>query len=241
VNPTAAEGGADPEPLDRARRNAAASVRTLGRIVSLRDIESLVLSTGLVAKSQAIWLWTGLDRLIDLTVAAPGGDALSTVLRELIGTSLDAARDTSHRLRVDDRVLVPVTFSASVVIDRLAERPEVVLSEALDAARGALSFERVSLGRPLAVSDLIAVIAAVPSVIGVDVDRFGYAAAAGFSPSDLDERGVTRAPDGSVAPVQARLRIFPARPGPARGLVRPAELPWVRIPADVLVADGGRE
>lgn len=239
-NPLAAEGGADPESLERSRRNAPASVRTLGRVVSLRDAEDLLLSTGLVAKAQAVWVWDGLDRLIHLTVAAPGGDPLSDELRQTLAKSLDAARDRSHHLRVDDRVLVPITLVANVVVTRLAERPDLVLAAADNAARAALGFDTVALGRALAVSDLIAVVAAVDGVVGVDVDRFAYAPAAGFTEAELDSRGVTRLPDGTVAPVQARLRMYPARAGAARGTVLPAELPSVQAPSDIRINDGGR-
>jgi len=240
VNPGPAEGGADPEPVGQSRRNAAASVRTLGRIVSLRDVESLALSSGLVAKAQALWLWSGFDRMIHLTVAASEGDPLSTTLRDLIGASLDAARDSSHRLRVDDRALVPVTLIANIIVDRLADRPDLVLGQAAKAARGALSFDAVALGMPLAASDLIAVLAGVPGVIGVDIDRFGYSPAAGFTAIELDERGIVRAADGTVAPVQPRLRILTARTGSSRGTVLPAELPYVRVPSDIQIVDGGQ-
>jgi hypothetical protein len=125
-NPLPSEGGADPESLAGARQNAPASVRTLGRIVSLRDIDDLVLATGLVAKAETVWVWSGYDRVIHLTVAAPAGAALSADLRETIGAGLDAARDTSRRLRVDDRVLVPITCALNVVISHLAERPDRV-------------------------------------------------------------------------------------------------------------------
>src|SRR5207248_1164434 len=52
TNPLPAEGGADPEPAGTERVDAPRSVRTLGRAVSLRDIEDLVTESGLVAKSQ---------------------------------------------------------------------------------------------------------------------------------------------------------------------------------------------
>jgi hypothetical protein len=240
ANPLAAEGGADPEPLGQARSNAPASVRTLGRLVSLRDAEDLALASGLVAKAQAIWLWSGLDRLIHLTVAAPGGDPLSEEVRGLVAGSLDMARDTSHRLRVDDRALVPVTLRASVVIDARAEHPDSVLAAVTGVARQALSFNAVALGRSLGLSDLVAGLATVPLVIGIDVDQFGFAAAAGFTNAELDERGVARAPDGSVEPVQARLRFLAARPGTTAGDVEPAELPYLKTGSDVQIADGGR-
>ena len=239
-NPLPAEGGADPERLGLARSNAPASVRTLGRIVSLRDVEDLVLSMGVVDKAQAVWLWNRGDRLIYVTVAAPLAAPLSTDLRTTIAGALDGARDTSHRLAVDDRTLVPVTAALSVVVDRRADRPGDVVADVDAAVRTFLGFDQVGLGRPLALSDLIGTAAAVPLVVAIEVSSFGYAAAAGFTASELAARGVEYAADGSVAAVQPRLRFYAGRMGPAPGQLLPAELPTVNASSDVTVVDGGR-
>lgn len=239
-NPLASEGGADPERIDGARRNAPASVRTLGRIVSLRDVDDLVLAAGLVAKAQSVWLWSGFDRLIHLTVAAADGGTLSDDLRGTIGAGLDAARDTSHRLRVDDRVLVPITCALRVVIDRLADRPDDVLAAVDATVRSQLGFDTLGLGRSLAVSDLVAAAAAVPLVVAVTVTSFGFSVAAGFDLTELTARGVELGPDGTVLAVQPRLRIYPARPGAAPGTIQPAELASVNAASDIQIIDGGR-
>jgi hypothetical protein len=106
--------------------------------------------------------------------------------------------------------------------------------------RAELGFDAVALGRPLAVSDLIATAAAVAEVVAVNVTAFGYAAAAGFTAAELQARGVEYTSGASVAPVQPRLRFFPARPGPTVGSVTAAELPTVRAASDIVVTDGGR-
>lgn len=240
TNPLPAEGGADAEDVSAARTNAPRSVRTLGRAVSLRDVEDLATESGLAAKAVASWVWDGYERVVHLTVAAQDGAALgATSLSELVA-SLDAARDTNHRLRAADHTAVPVQLAATVVVDRAAEDAEAVVVAAGAAASAALDFDAVSLGTSVHLSDVIAVMAAVPGVLGVDVDLFGFLPSAAMTDDELDRRGVTRRSDGTVAPVQGHLRVFGARPDPASpGAVLPAELPTIANPStDLVVLEG---
>ena len=237
VNPIAAEGGADPEPVDEVRHRAPAAVRTLGRAVSLRDIEDQLLAAALVAKAQAVWLWSGVDRFVHVTVAAPEGAPLSAELRTTLAGSLDAVRDPTYRIAIDDDEEVGIVLRASVVIDARMEDPKAVLDEVDAVARRFLGFDAARLGGAVALSDVVAALASVAGVVGVDVDQLRFAP--GLTAAELDARGVERLADGSVAPVQSRLRAFTARPH-LGGAVRPAELLLVRATGDVAIADGGR-
>jgi hypothetical protein len=239
TNPLAAEGGADPEPAAAMRSLAPASVRTLGRAVSLRDIEDLLLLSGSVAKAQAVWLWNGLTRFVHLSVAASDDGQLSATLRTLIAASLDAAREPSARIAVDDARRVDIELHASVVIDERAQDPAAVLAAVDACARTLLGFDHARLGQGIALSDVIAALAAVPLVVGVDVDRFGFVAAQ-FSAAELAVHGVAVTATGQPEPIQPRLRALPARPGPTPGSVAPAELLLVRRPAHIMISDGGR-
>lgn len=248
-NPLASEGGADAENLETARANAPRTVRTLGRAVSLRDLEDLATESGLVVKARATWVWDGFDQRAHLTVAAPGGAPLSADTMAGLVASLDAARDTNQKLQASDFAPVPVRLVATVVVDPRAEHPGAVVAAARAAALAALSFDTNDLGRPLHLSDLEAVLASVPQVQGVDIDAFGFVA---MSIDELRRRGVTFRADGSVHPLQAALRVWPARlkpypPGYKRdrgriGIQRvmlPAELAVVANPsADVVVTRG---
>ena len=239
TNPLPSEGGADPEPPGTARANAPRSVRTLGRAVSLRDLEDLVTESGLIAKSQATWAWDGFDRAIHLTVAAQLGAPLGAQQLSEMVASLNLARDINRKLTAADYAPVPVQLAANVTVDPRAEDPAAVVTAVRTAALMALSFDAVSLGRPLHVSDVIAVLASVPLVLGVDVDLFGFLPTSAMTPAELDRRGVTRRADGSVAPVQGNLRFFPARPGGGPGRTHPAELPViVNASRDVVVIEG---
>lgn len=240
TNPLPSEGGADPEPADQARRNAPASVRALGRGVSLRDLADLLVGTGLVTEAQAIWLWNGLDRMIHITVTAPLGAPLGADVLSTLARSLDSARDTSHMLRIADSIKVPVTVRASVVIDARVEKAAAVLAAVDAVVRNGLDPNRSGLGRAVAASDIIAGCAAVPGVIGVDLDDLMFAPSAAFDPAELSRRGVQIAPDGNPVLVQPRLRLFRARPDVTRGVVLPAELAVIAQPGDVRIVDGGR-
>jgi hypothetical protein len=202
VNPIGATGGADPESIAQARENAPNTVRTFGRAVSLTDFEDLVRSTGEVAKALATWVWNGEARAVHLTIGAQGGQLLAPSDLARIHASLDARRDPNHALFVDNYVPVPIVALATVRV-KSAYVAGKVGAAARTALLAALAFDALRFGRPLALSDIYAVLQAVPGVGSVDIDLFHFKnQAAAF----LAERGA------SADPVQRSLRIFPARP-----------------------------
>jgi predicted phage baseplate assembly protein len=244
TNPLPATGGADPEAMVDARENAPRTVRTFGRIVSIRDFVDQVRATGEVAKADARWIWDGLDQAIFLTIAAQAGELLGTTdLRRLAG-SLAAVRDTNQRLRIANFSRVPVRLAATVRTDPDMAAPAVVAA-AHAAAVEALSFDRLHLAQSVNLSDLYAVIQGVAGVLSVDIDVLMFKQPAGMTAAQFDasltERGVARLPDGTAQPVQGHLRIFPARPSPPPGTeVRPAELAVVESPGqDVTITAAG--
>jgi predicted phage baseplate assembly protein len=229
TNPLPAEGGADPESVDDARRNAPTTVRTFGRAVSLRDVEDLARASGEVAKAQATWVWDGHGRAIHLTVAAQGGAELGGESLRRLRAALDAARDRNHRLTLANVRRVGVVVRAAVTVD-----PDRVRADVEAAATAALlellSFERQEFGRPLRLGEVFAALQDVPGVLSVDVDLLTF------------KDAVRRECAGDSSPVQPFLRIDHARPDPAhRGRVLPAELAWVEAPGQdvTVVATGG--
>ena len=232
TNPLAATGGADPEPVDAARRNAPRTVRTFGRAVSLRDFEDLVTATGEVAKAQATWVWDGLGRAIHLTVAAQGGTEFSPTDLKRLTAALTAARDPNHPLRLANHVPVDVVVRARVAVEASRKRSDV-LAAARAALLDALSFDRLELGRPVHLSDLFRVLQEVPGVDFVDVDELAFKDAA-----------VQAARAQESGPLQPHLPIFAARTDEtAPGGVAPAEIARVAAPTQdaTLDATGGLE
>jgi hypothetical protein len=237
VNPQAAEGGADPETRDTARERAPRTVRTFGRIVSLRDFEDQVTVSGEVAKAQANWIWDGLDRAVFLTVAGQEGAVFSAAALAELGTNLRRVRDPNHRLLIGNYRRVYVQIVAGVAIDPARDR-DVVLAAARAAVIDLLSFARVALGQALHLSEIYATLQAVPGVVFADVDRFLFKRPPGFT--DAQFASYVRGRGGLVtagvpAVVQDNLRVFVARPNPALpGQPFPAELPALETPADDL-------
>jgi predicted phage baseplate assembly protein len=232
INPLPSDGGADPETLADARRNAPATVRTFGRAVALRDFEDVVRSSGEVAKALATWVWTGRLRAVHVTVAAAGGARLSADALARLHDALDRQRDVNIPLRLANHEPVSVVLEATLRVDERRVQADV-LAAARAAIEGALAFDAVAFGASMNLSDVYRVLQDVPGVMSVDVDRLHFRRRdAAF----LAERGAT------ADAVQGRLVIFAARPpAPGGTVVRPAELARLEVPAQdvTLRAVGG--
>jgi hypothetical protein len=233
TNPTAADGGADPETIDSARVNAPGTIRTFGRAVSLRDFEDTALVAGEVGKASASWVWTGDRRAIHLTIAAQGGGAFSADGLKRIRETLAAERDPNHRLLIDNCLRVAVIIDASIVVD-----DDHVTADVLAAAQAsvldAMSFDRRRFAEPVYLSDLFRVLQNVEGLQSADVNVL-----------DLKSIDATfRASHGldpSLGHLQSRLLMLPARPGATTVAVLPAEIAWIEAPATDLTlrATGG--
>jgi hypothetical protein len=232
TNPLSAEGGADPESLALIRANAPRTVRTFGRAVSLQDFADLITASGEIAKAQAIWIWDGLAPAVYLTVAGQAGGVFTNPASLI--ANLNAERDPNRRLLVGNFASVPIVLSARILVST-EYAPDIVLTAVRAALLQALSFDALSLGQSIHLSFMYSVMQAVVGVVALDITLLGFHQPDGMSNADfnvyLDRRAVERLPDGSVAPVQGFLRIFPARPDPANaGMVLPAELASVETP-----------
>ena len=147
------------------------TVLTLERTVSLRDYEDLTRAFAGIAKALATWTGVGRTRGVLLTVAGPRGakiEPLSELYAHLL-EALSKAGDPHVDFRVvsfrDVRFKIPGGFRV---------QPEYVpdnVQAAVDAAlREHFSFAARSFGQPVSLSEVIAVIQAVPGVEMVDVD-----------------------------------------------------------------------
>jgi hypothetical protein len=228
-----ADGGADAQGLDSARTAAPGQVRTFGRAVSLRDFEDTALTAGVVAKALATWVWTGERRAIHLSVASQAGGTFAADALARIVTTLATERDPNHRLIVGNYAAVPIRLAASLNVDPKRENAQV-LAAARAALLDALSFERRAFAQPVFLSDMYRVLQDVDGVVSVDIDVLDLKSSdAGFRAA----HGV----DDSLGQPQPRLLILPAHPGGSPGVVLPAELAAVELPAQdiVLKANGG--
>lgn len=170
TNPLPARGGADPESVEGARRNAPVSVRALGRVVSLIDHADFARAYPGIAKAAAGWSAAGGRRGVLVTVAGARGAAVTTdsdIYRGLLA-GLHYAGDGLVTAQVTSYQAVPFRVAARVRTD-----PRLIAAEVRSAAIAAVStafgFDARDLGQGVAASEFIAVLQAVPGVVAADI------------------------------------------------------------------------
>ncbi|MEL6853769.1 MAG: putative baseplate assembly protein [Cyanobacteria bacterium J06607_13] len=170
TNPLAATGGEDGERLVDARQNAPLTVLTLDRVVSLKDYEDFARNFGGIAKALATWTWMGQQRGVFVTVAGPEGAAIEA---ELINNLMGQFRQSGDphvplQVKTYRKALFRLKGGIKVNADFQAEQ---VLTAAKQALKAAFSFESRAFGQGVALSEVLAVMQAVPGVVHVDLDR----------------------------------------------------------------------
>jgi predicted phage baseplate assembly protein len=212
TNPVEASGGTDPEALADARTNAPLTVLTLGRIVSLDDYADFARAFQGVAKAHATWVWGRTAREVLLTVAGSDGadvpedGPVHQKLLDAIGT----AGDPNVPVTVTSYEPVPFRLAATINRDeaRLAEQ---VLGGAEAALRDGFSFPARAFGQSVPLSEVLAVLHAVPGVVSVDVNSLYTGTTVELNQS-LQAR-VPLAGDDAATAEPAQLLTIDLRPG----------------------------
>lgn len=172
TNPVPASGGTNAEAGDEARRNAPLRVRTLDRIVSLRDFEDFAAAFTGIGKAQAVWLWDGEQRLVHLTVAGTDGAPLdpdAALYRNLLA-AIDGARPPHQPLRVSPCHDLRFGLTAGLWIAADYESEKVLAAAGL-ALESAFGFGARAFGQPVSGSEVLAALQGVAGVVGADLDK----------------------------------------------------------------------
>jgi predicted phage baseplate assembly protein len=213
TNPLSAKGATDSETRDDIRRNAALTMLTLDRIVSLQDYEDFARAFAGVAKASATWTWSGQTRGVFVTVAGAGGAELAEQDQTYINllAAMRKAGDPHVSLRVQTYRKTYFRLAATVMVDPDA-RTEDVLAAVEQKLRTAFSFDARGFGQPAALSEVMAAIQSVAGVRAVDVDKF-------FRTDDPAADGISRiliaaAPEAGTEdqPLAAELLTLDPRP-----------------------------
>jgi predicted phage baseplate assembly protein len=170
LNPFAAEGAEEPESFANAQQNAPLTVLTLERVVSLEDYENFSRSYAGIAKALATWTWDGRMRGVFLTLAAPLGASVSSLLIADLITAIHAAGDPFVPVRAVSYQKRLFKVAGKVKVDPAYEA-EKVLAAATDALRDTFSFGKRQFGQPVNLSEVIALVQAVKGVVAVDIDK----------------------------------------------------------------------
>jgi hypothetical protein len=170
TNPERADGGAAAESIDGIRENAPNTVRTFGRIVSLRDFEDAAREHAGVAKARATWTMQKNERVVRLTVAADGGSPLTSTALALIVEDLDARRDSNRPMHARSHENVPFSVIATVQVqdDYLLEDVQTRADAALASF---FSFDKRDLGEPVHLSAVYAALQSLDGVVAVNITR----------------------------------------------------------------------
>jgi predicted phage baseplate assembly protein len=213
TNPVAASGAADPEKLENARINAPLTVLTLDRVVSLKDFEDFARGFTGIGKAQVLNLWSGETYLVHITIADDDGDPVPEDVRQMLGDAIDAARDPSAEVQIDNYELLTFNLEATVQFDS-RYRAESVQSDLERSLKDAFSFDRRDFGQPVTAAEIIGVIHQIEGVVAVDLDALSPTSANGSTqPQALEETGLAsvlpaltaRIENGRVSPAQLLL------------------------------------
>jgi len=172
-NPLPTEGGVDADSVEDARRNLPLGVRTLGRVVSVRDYEDFARAYTGIAKAQATVLNTRAGRTIFVTVGGIGGTKPATGSPTLTKL-LKALKESGDPLvRCELKAYQRAFFRVGL---RVKAAPDYdighVLKDVEAALRAAFSFDARDFAQTVARSEVIAVAQKVKGVLGIDLDRF---------------------------------------------------------------------
>lgn len=187
TNVEAATGAQDPEQLADARQNASLTIRTLDRIVSLQDYEDFARAFAGVAKSQAIWLRSGNQRGVFVTVAGQDASQIpedSDTYKHLVA-ALHSYGNPFVPVRLAPYRSVLFHTALNLNIDP-AYQPGLVQPSVIAALRAAFAFDARGFGQSVALSEVYAVVQTVPGVLATEVTQlFRSDALRGAQPETL--------------------------------------------------------
>ncbi|MGF1648496.1 MAG: putative baseplate assembly protein [Kineosporiaceae bacterium] len=191
VNLTPVGAGAEPAGPDEIRAQATRGIRTFDRAVSVTDLADLALTMPGVARAGARWDDATSTALV--VVATAEGESPP---RDTVRAFLDARRDTSVRLRVDQPRPRAVTLVVDIVADPawLPETVKAAVREALTGtdprAPGLFTFAARELGQPAFLSEVYAVLESVAGVVSADVTGFAAVPGDAGRPADVVTAGI---------------------------------------------------
>lgn len=191
TNPVPAEGGVDAETVASARRSIPIPVRTLGRVVSLRDHADFALAFTGIGMAQAVLLARPGGPVVVVSVADADGLPPPASILERLDAELTRWGDPSSRHVVVACRTASFRVGLKVVVaaDR---RPADVLTAVEAALRGSYAAPAHGIGRVVHASAVTAVAASVPGVDAIDLDLLYRGAAAALQSRLVPRPAVVR-------------------------------------------------
>ncbi|MEM1319225.1 MAG: hypothetical protein AAGG75_03160 [Bacteroidota bacterium] len=166
-NTLSAYGGGDAEDLDNMRAFAPKSILTLGRAVSMQDMEAVTMAVSGVRMVQSEWRWDGRMQQPVAKIWYIGDAQLKTTISQ----RLHAVTDPSTPIQVVPATAIPAHLNLNVKIDPryLEEKVVTALFDVLLGEKtGLLRPEQLKIGQPLFRSVLFAAVMSVEGSIAVE-------------------------------------------------------------------------
>ena len=170
-NPVASSGGAEREDPASIRKNAPNTVRTFGRIVSLRDFEDAAREFTGVAKALARIEWDQEWQVVKLVIAGDDGNPVVGEAYTAFVADLDSRRDPNRKLNVVNHTPAEVALSLVISPDP-ACLPDTVLANVTAKIDQFFAFDNLGLGQTIALSEIYQAVHAADGVIGATITRF---------------------------------------------------------------------
>ena len=179
-NPLPAQGGVDAEPIDEVKLFAPSTFRkTLERAITAEDYALLAERNGKLQGAAATLAWTGSWYEADVVVDPRGRTDADPALGQAIANALGPYRRLGHDLAVHppQYVSLAITLAVCVRPDYLRGHVKAVLLDLFSnrvLPNGKLGFfhpDKLTFGKGITLSELVAAAQAVPGVESVKVDE----------------------------------------------------------------------
>ena len=170
-NPVESNGGAEREDPESIRKNAPNTVRTFGRIVSLRDFEDAAREFIGVSKSLAFIEWDQEWQVVNLVIAGDDGNQVVGETFKTFVDDLDSRRDPNRKLSVINYEPADVALSIEVYPDP-AYLTDTVLANVTTEIEKFFAFDNLNLGQTIALSEIYQVVHTADGVLGAEITRF---------------------------------------------------------------------
>lgn len=167
-----ATGAANSESRDEIRDRAPLTIRTLERVISLRDMEDFTRTFPGIGKAQAVSLWADHSAVIHITIAGSDGAEIpsDSALYQNLVQAIEQVRDPYQSPPVvASYQQIGFDLTATLLIDAryLPERVEATVQEKLQQT---FAFVNREFGQPVTAAEVIALIQTIDGVIAVDLD-----------------------------------------------------------------------
>jgi predicted phage baseplate assembly protein len=172
TNPLAAMGAANPETINEIRDRAPLTVRTLERVVSLRDFEDFTSTFPGISKAKAVQLWSAQVLAIHLTIAGNEGNEVSadTKLYQSLEAALEQVRDPYQPPPVMQSYESLWFALTATILVKARYQPDQVKAEVEDRLQQTFAFTNREFGQSVTTAEVIDTIQSVEGVAAVDLE-----------------------------------------------------------------------